>query len=57
MIRECLRPDGVMLPSLFYIKIQKAKTRLVGGFFRIVVPGLGIENFFYHIDINAICLV
>ena len=22
-----------------------------------LVPGLGIENFFYHIDINAICLV
>ncbi|PSZ93357.1 hypothetical protein C9E23_27445 [Escherichia coli] len=22
-----------------------------------LVPGLGIENFFYHIDINIICLV
>ncbi|TXU54838.1 hypothetical protein D4N08_05935 [Escherichia coli] len=43
MIRECLRPDGVMLPSLFLYKDPKAKTRLVGGFFRIVVPGLGIE--------------
>lgn len=38
MIRECLRPDGVMLPSYILYKDPKAKTRLVGGFFRIVVP-------------------
>ena len=31
MIRECLRPDGVMHPSLFYIKIQKQKTALWAG--------------------------
>lgn len=31
MIRECLRPDGVMHPSLFYIKIQKQKPALWAG--------------------------
>ncbi|EFB2357234.1 hypothetical protein FA781_13665 [Escherichia coli] len=35
----------------------KAKTRLVGGFLRISGAGLGIEDCFYHVDINLICLV
>ena len=38
MIRECLRPDGVMLPSLFYIKIQKQKPALWAGSLELVVP-------------------
>ena len=38
MIRECLRPDGVMLPSLFYIKIQKQKPALWAGSYELVVP-------------------
>lgn len=42
MIRECLRPDGVMLPSYILYKDPKAKTRLVGGFLRISGAGLGI---------------
>lgn len=35
----------------------KAKTRLVGGFLRISGAGLGIEECFYHVDINLFCLV
>ncbi len=44
MIRECLRPDGVMLPSLFYIKIQKQKPALWAGSLEIVVPDSESKN-------------
>ena len=43
MIRECLRPDGVMHPSLFYIKIQKQKPALWAGSYELVVPGIGMK--------------